>query len=148
MTPALYPALKSNVCIALRLGHFAEHERPEKSADWVAKALREGWVNCPAFPLPFALPPKISRVKTAPATFAYKGSNTAFHSLKGVRIPSAPQEGHTSPHRVRHGVYGFRLQHPMRAGGHWQRMVRQNLSLGFRFSEPFGRSQAVAEDAF
>ena len=45
MTPPLYPALKSNVWVALRLGHFAERKRFRKSAGWRSNVLRGGWCS-------------------------------------------------------------------------------------------------------
>lgn len=45
MTPALYPALKSNLWVALRPGHFAERKRFRKSAGWWSNALRGGWCS-------------------------------------------------------------------------------------------------------
>ena len=45
VTPALYPALKSNLWVALRPGHFAERKRFRKSAGWWSNALRRGWCS-------------------------------------------------------------------------------------------------------
>ena len=44
----------------------------------------------------------ISAAKSFFTTAAHKGLNTAFLPLGGVRMPPAPQEGHTSPHRGWH----------------------------------------------
>ena len=48
MTPALYPALKSNIWVAFHPGHFAERKPFGKSTGWRSKAPQGGWVIVPA----------------------------------------------------------------------------------------------------
>ncbi len=93
---SVYPARKSNALLCHCPGHFTE----ATSGTVRAKNAPGGWVHLPSLPafLSAVTLPFLGR-KPLPATIAHEGANTAFHSLEGVRVPLALQEGYTSPHK-------------------------------------------------
>ena len=81
--PPLYPAQKSNVCIAPKTGRKSDGGLGPISRPCANPILE-------AFPHPL--------------TTGNKAVNVAFHSLEGVRMPPGPQDGHKRPHNAKQGL--------------------------------------------
>ena len=70
---------------------------------------------------------KIARPKIFPATIAYKGRNTAFRCLGGVRMPPSSQAGHKPPHDAKQAASRFQAVTQNELYGYWQRKTCQKI---------------------
>lgn len=103
----IYPAFSFNHPCGLHSTGSGHRTQPAQSGSTRDEGLPGGWVNCPASPCLFLFYRSNFLGKPLSSTIAHKASNTAFHSPWGVRIPPAPQEGHTSPHRGQYKALSF-----------------------------------------